>query len=523
MKSTAVKKCVKCILVAVLVATLVINMVIAVLAFLEYNTEFEGIPYSVLTVQGESMSPEFSQGELLVLKKADYDSLNVGDDITFLTTGGLVTHRIVDVNDNGYVTRGLANNTEDLYEVNEQTYCGKVVTSIPYIGYALQYIGGSYIVLAVAIMLLFAACFARPIINKIREKKEETRKEQSSSLKIRLLACLCVLSLFLSLPYVTQTKYISEINRYETVVAQPLYFSSNYLSSAQDGNAYNIQGWDGKAYSLGLEIKNYNNELLFNGEDRDISYGLGIKINDGEYSTDYTVEITPATTATVEDTAEVETTPPRDGVTPFEGTFNFPSEWTEDGTNGTIKKLSAYTMLGGDKVTDRFDITVTPSGTLTENTKISFDIYAVTEQNKTYSILLHGTFSFQVSKSTSFLGELTLVNQPSMVNLTVRTYPSNDGSDEKVVVFQWDPQKMYLNEYQSTVFNIINSNPSNYYQKEQGRLYMKLQPYSMVTLEFFKREAGNIVAQDITVQVVDNVGDIPTTPTPPDNSEDTTT
>ncbi len=539
MKKIKLKKCAKILLIILLVAVLTLSIVTAISTFIEYNTDFDGMPYSFLTVKGGSMSPEFSQGDLLIVRNLNYESLSVGDDVTFLTTNGLVTHRIVDIKDGEYITQGLANNTEDLYAVSKEAYCGKVVANIPYIGYALQFITGSYLVLAAAMLLLLAVCFARPIMNKIREKTDGNKEKASSSLCVRLLACLSALSLFLCLPYVTQTKYVGEINRFETLVAQPLYFSSNYLSlktETTSGNTYNIQGWNGEATSLGLEIRNFSNELLFNGENRDISYGLGINkhssVTVGEganavttsYSTAYKVEITPHEPAAIPETAEdasEETssqTPTTNVPTAFNGSFTFPSDWKEGEVTDSIQKLSAYTMAGGAKKTDKFNITVTPTGTFSENDKISFDIYAVTEQDKTYSIQLQGTFTFQVSKRTDFLGEIELVNQTSMLNLTVRTYPSNDGSNEKVVLFKWDPNKLYLNEYHSSVFSLINDPQySNYYVKTDGRLYMKLQPYSMVTLEFFKIAAGDIQAGEVTAHVVDNVGDLPPT-TPPSGS-----
>ncbi len=496
MKKTACKKYARYVLLVFLTLVMIVNAVTAVLTFLEYNTDFEGSPYAVLTVKGGSMSPEFSIGDLIIVEKLDYDSLKAGDDVTFLTTSGLVTHRIEAVRDGEYITRGLANNTEDLYKVSEDTYCGKVLISIPYVGYALQFIGGSYIVIMAITLLLFAACFARPIINKIREKREASTEKRSFSIPARMLTCLCALSMLLCLPYVTDARYVGEINRFETVVAQPMYFSSNYLSSDSE-NAYNIQGWNGEPYTLSLQIQNYNNDLLYNEEGRNISYGFGVKIHDdSEYFTNYTVTITPEASS---------------GVTPVDGDFAFPSEWLDE--NSGIDLGEAYQMLGGAKVTDKFSVVIASEGSaLPADAKISFDIYAVTEQNKTYSIQLQGTFTFHVVANTDFISWLEVTNKASMVNLDVKTSPSNDGSGEKVVVFKWNPDELYLNEYQNTVFTIITKNPS-YYNKEAGTLYMKLQPYSMVKLEFFKRVPGVIDNENIIVQVVDNIGDLPTAPT----------
>ncbi len=518
MKNVKAKKIIMLLIKLLLISVMTFNVVIAALTFLEYNTDLDLLPYSALAVKGGSMSPEYSAGDLVIVRKLDYRSLGVGDDVTFLTTEGLVTHRIVEIRDGEYITRGLANNTDDLYSMDMQTYCGRVVLDIPYMGYAALFVGSSAIVLAAAMLIVIAACFARPIIEKLREKQDETVAKGSCSLPTRLLTCLSVFSLFLSLPYVTDTKYIGELNKFDTIVSKSLYFSSNYLSDG-DGNTYSVNGWSGtKDNSLVMQIKNHSNGLLFNEEGQDISYKLGVKIHGADgYETAYSITLEQKITNTETETGTETESSEGSSAQPISETFTYPADG--DGTVDLPSK-NQYVIKGGSTVTDEFSVTITPlNADGTENKdgmgvgkKIAFEIYAVTEENTTYSVMLHAKFIYHVAQSNSFIGTTTFDDLSSMVNISVATNQIS-GANEKLVAFKWDPSKLYLNEYQSTVFNIINDdNYQGYYKEDEGILYMRLQSFSLVKLEFFKIGSFTADEQDILIQVVESITEVPTAP-----------
>lgn len=88
--------------------------------------------YSVVTVMSGSMEPEFSPGDLLIIhKEPAYD---VGDVITFTEEGALITHRLIEKSEEGYVTQGDANNAPDGMTVNAASVYGKVLLVIPKLG-----------------------------------------------------------------------------------------------------------------------------------------------------------------------------------------------------------------------------------------------------------------------------------------------------------------------------------------------------------------------------------------------------
>ena len=70
------------------------------------------------------MSPTIEKGDMILVKlDTDY---NVGDIISFKDNGTIITHRIIEINDNNYVTKGDANNTAD-NPIKENQIIGKTV------------------------------------------------------------------------------------------------------------------------------------------------------------------------------------------------------------------------------------------------------------------------------------------------------------------------------------------------------------------------------------------------------------
>lgn len=98
--------------------------------------------YQPIAVLSNSMQPVFSKGSVVVmdkLKDNDYDDLEVYDIIYFKVDNIFVIHRIIDiVEDNGnvyYYTKGDNNTVEDPWVVSRKDIYGKILFSIPLVGY----------------------------------------------------------------------------------------------------------------------------------------------------------------------------------------------------------------------------------------------------------------------------------------------------------------------------------------------------------------------------------------------------
>ena len=98
---------------------------------IEQGDLVESGQYLVMVKSG-SMEPGISVNDLLLVKaKSSYSE---GDVITFSTSeGALLTHRIIETTDTGYITQGDANNVADS-EISRQKVLGEVVLVVAGVG-----------------------------------------------------------------------------------------------------------------------------------------------------------------------------------------------------------------------------------------------------------------------------------------------------------------------------------------------------------------------------------------------------
>lgn len=134
--------------------------------------------YKVMIVQSGSMVPAIKTGSVVVVRPAsDY---KIGDIITFgpySKTKAPTTHRIYEMKVEGgepiYITKGDANNAPDTREIKKADIVGKVLLSVPYIGYAVDFakkpIGFALIIIVPAALIIYDEI--RKIFNEVKRKK----------------------------------------------------------------------------------------------------------------------------------------------------------------------------------------------------------------------------------------------------------------------------------------------------------------------------------------------------------------
>ncbi len=87
--------------------------------------------YSSAVVISGSMSPTIEVDDMVIIHREDVYSR--GDIITYKDGKSLVTHRIHEIMEDGYITKGDANNTTD-GTVSPDSVVGRVVLVIPKVG-----------------------------------------------------------------------------------------------------------------------------------------------------------------------------------------------------------------------------------------------------------------------------------------------------------------------------------------------------------------------------------------------------
>lgn len=119
--------------------------------------------FSYFNILTTSMQSELPQGSFILVKAVDPTTLKVGDDITFFESETkVITHRIIniyeDYEDSGYrgfETQGVDNKKPDDYVTMPPNVIGKVIWSVPHLGFILDLISSNIIYFAGAFILLF--------------------------------------------------------------------------------------------------------------------------------------------------------------------------------------------------------------------------------------------------------------------------------------------------------------------------------------------------------------------------------
>ncbi len=114
---------------------------------------FDIIGIRAYTVLSGSMEPELHPGDVTIIVNKNKVNLNKNDVITFKTDNSIITHRIIEKKDEGYVTKGDNNNVIDSFIVKPENIIGKVVFHIPKIGYIIKFLARP-LVIAIEMIIL---------------------------------------------------------------------------------------------------------------------------------------------------------------------------------------------------------------------------------------------------------------------------------------------------------------------------------------------------------------------------------
>lgn len=139
--------------------------------------------FQILRVMSGSMEPEIKVGSVVFVVKTDPEKLKEKDTITFNASDSpdlSVTHRIAEIvikdNKKIFRTKGDANKTEDATEVSSEQIKGKVIFSLPFLGYVSVWIktpiGFALLVILPAVFLILSE-----IINIKKAIEDEVKKK----------------------------------------------------------------------------------------------------------------------------------------------------------------------------------------------------------------------------------------------------------------------------------------------------------------------------------------------------------
>jgi signal peptidase len=126
-----------------------------------------------------SMEPAIPVGGIVVIKPVDPETLKIGDIICFqLSEPTSITHRIINITDEGFITKGDANEDPDQWTVKKENVIGKAILTVPFIGY-IGYFVRTPIGFILLILLPASVIIIMEIRNIVKELKKQ-KQEQTS-------------------------------------------------------------------------------------------------------------------------------------------------------------------------------------------------------------------------------------------------------------------------------------------------------------------------------------------------------
>lgn len=139
------------------------------------KTAPEVFGYSQYIVTSGSMEPEFSAGDMVLVKSED--AYNLGDIVTFTDAdGSVVTHRITGSVEGMFITKGDANNIEDADLLAPENIIGKLQLVLPQVGNAMLFLRtplGILCLLAVGLLIIKLPDWTGTLKTKARGKHAE--------------------------------------------------------------------------------------------------------------------------------------------------------------------------------------------------------------------------------------------------------------------------------------------------------------------------------------------------------------
>ena len=111
---------------------------VVIIVFLFFGVKV--VPENTLVIASNSMYPSIHRGDIVLIQKKPFSSVQKDDIIKYRLDNQYIVHRVVEVKFNQkqekyFVTKGDNNKEMDLYPVTEDQYEGVVVGKIPFLGY----------------------------------------------------------------------------------------------------------------------------------------------------------------------------------------------------------------------------------------------------------------------------------------------------------------------------------------------------------------------------------------------------
>lgn len=274
----------------------------------------------------------------------------------------------------------------------------------------------------------------------------------------------------------TFAKYYANNSNKGVTAAADYYFSSDVLDKAVSvtddvevwKDVYNTAAWDGKsAYDFEVKIRNYQNQLLYNSENLDITYQITFELLDSDEGS-YSVAYGAGTYQTLEKDKLVTFTQEIKGGTAkadtFKVRFEAPANPTETYQSPGIQVVAE--IIGPDFLAK------TP-------TKIG-GVLHVGIVKADYS--LEGKYDFSISSTDTTWSddEKAVVNGMAAFPYTISYTPGTDNAAHKIRI-SWKNEWLELDHFNENYENVVKDGETSYIE-------VYIQPKEKIKLAFYRTD-----------------------------------
>ena len=174
----------------ILAVILIYNIILIAISAEEQVSFINIFGYKSYVIKTNSMEPTINVDDVVINKEVKQEDLLVGDVITFLQDGEVITHRITKIDNDGdkiqYSTKGDNNNIEDTFKITYENIEGKHLLTIPYLGKIIELLENKLlflIILLIILIFMFVQLVNQEKKDNRREKKkiEDKKREENQS------------------------------------------------------------------------------------------------------------------------------------------------------------------------------------------------------------------------------------------------------------------------------------------------------------------------------------------------------
>lgn len=176
-------KIISWVLSAILIVLAVFILVFGTIS-IKNNKPMKIFGYSYAVVATESMTGTINKGDIVVISDFPYEDIKKDDIICFYNpniNGMTVTHRVTEVTEEGFKTKGDYNPSSDSWTITEDEFIGKIVNYGPCLGIGKLIMNGR-VFLFIVLIAIFGYIGISETINivKIVNKKHKDELEQEN-------------------------------------------------------------------------------------------------------------------------------------------------------------------------------------------------------------------------------------------------------------------------------------------------------------------------------------------------------